>query len=34
MVWQFESTASLPLTNNEAERTLRGYVLWRKGSYG
>jgi hypothetical protein len=34
MVWQFESTASLPLTNNEAERTLRGYVLWRKCSYG
>lgn len=22
------------LTNNEAERALRGYVLWRKGSYG
>ena len=24
----------IPLTNNEAERTLRGYVLWCKGSYG
>ncbi len=22
------------LTNNEAERALHGYVLWRKGSYG
>lgn len=24
----------ISLTNNEAERSLRGYVLWRKGSYG
>ena len=24
----------IPLTNNEAERALRGYVLWRKRSYG
>ncbi|GAA4876870.1 hypothetical protein GCM10023333_07660 [Ferrimonas pelagia] len=34
MVWTFARLAELPLTNNEAEHTLRGYVLWRKGSYG
>ncbi|GAA4879022.1 hypothetical protein GCM10023333_10990 [Ferrimonas pelagia] len=34
MEWTFARHAELPLTNNEAERTLRGYVLWRKGSYG
>ncbi|MGL5526047.1 MAG: IS66 family transposase, partial [Aeromonas veronii] len=34
MLWRFMSDEDIPLTNNEAERALRGYVLWRKGSYG
>lgn len=34
MLWRFMSDDDIPLTNNEAERALRGYVLWRKGSYG
>ncbi|GKQ68972.1 hypothetical protein KAM344_41370 [Aeromonas caviae] len=34
MLWRFMDDDDIPLTNNEAERTLRGYVLWRKGSYG
>jgi transposase len=25
---------AIPVTNNEAQRSLRSYVLWRKGSYG
>ncbi|MGL5523925.1 MAG: IS66 family transposase zinc-finger binding domain-containing protein, partial [Aeromonas veronii] len=29
-----QGRVSTMLTNNEAERALRGYVLWRKGSYG
>lgn len=34
MLWRFMSDDDIPLTNNEAERALRGYVQWRKGSYG
>lgn len=34
MCWTFLTNTAIPLTNNEAERSLRGYVLWRKGSYG
>jgi transposase len=34
MLWTFLTDDRLALTNNEAERALRGYVLWRKGSYG
>ncbi len=34
MLWRFMSDDDIALTNNEAERALRGYVLWRKGSYG
>ena len=34
MCWTFLSNEAIPLTNNEAEHTLRSYVLWRKGSYG
>lgn len=34
MCWTFLSNHAIPLTNNEAERSLRSYVLWRKGSYG
>lgn len=34
MCWTFLSDNRIPLTNNEAERSLRSYVLWRKGSYG
>ena len=35
MLWRFMGDDDIPLTNNEAERTLRGsYVLWRKRSYG
>lgn len=32
MLWRFMIDDDIPLTNNEAERALRGYVLWRKGS--
>jgi len=34
MCWAFIHDHRIPLTNNEAERSLRSYVLWRKGSYG
>ena len=34
MCWAFLKDPRIPLTNNEAERSLRSYVLWRKGSYG
>lgn len=34
MLWRFLEYDQLPLTNNEAERVLRGYVLWRKCCYG
>ena len=34
MCWTFLTDEAIPLTNNEAERSLRSYVLWRKGSYG
>jgi hypothetical protein len=33
-LWTFLQDPAIPLTNNEAERRLRGYVLWRKGSFG
>ncbi|MGU5578582.1 IS66 family transposase, partial [Aeromonas caviae] len=33
-LWRFLENDEIALTNNEAERALRGYVLWRKGSYG
>lgn len=34
LYWTFLKDGRIPLTNNEAERRLRSYVLWRKGSYG
>jgi transposase len=34
MCWTFLTNQAIPVTNNEAERSLRSYVLWRKGSYG
>ena len=34
LYWTFLKNEHIPLTNNEAERRLRSYVLWRKGSYG
>lgn len=34
ILWRFISDDDIPLTNNEAEWALRGYVLWRKGSHG
>ena len=34
MLWRFMNDDEIALTNNEAERALRGYVLWRKGSFG
>ena len=34
LYWTFLYNERIPLTNNEAERRLRSYVLWRKGSYG
>ena len=34
MCWVFLKHNGVPLTNNEAERSLRSYVLWRIGSYG
>ena len=33
-LWTFLQNRTIPLTNNEAERRIRGYVLWRKGSFG
>lgn len=33
MCWLFLKHNGVPLTNNEAERSLRSYVLWRKGRY-
>lgn len=32
--WTFLDHPDIPLTNNEAERRLRSYVIWRKVSYG
>lgn len=32
--WTFLTDKVIPLTNNEAEHSLRSYILWRKGSYG
>jgi hypothetical protein len=32
--WTFLDNEEIPLTNNEAERRLRSYVIWRKVSYG
>lgn len=34
LYWTFLTDERIPLTNNEAERRLRSYVLWRKASYG
>ena len=34
MLWRFMTDDEIALTNNEGGRALRGYVLWRKGSYG
>ena len=34
MCWTFLTNQLIPLTNNKAQRSLRSYVLWRKGSYG
>lgn len=34
LYWTFLRYKEIPLTNNEAERRIRSYVLWRKGSYG
>ena len=34
MLWRFMNDHDIPQTNNEAERALRGCVLWRKRSYG
>lgn len=33
MCWAFLKDSRIPLTNNEAERSLRSYVLWRKGGH-
>ena len=33
-LWTFLRAPDIPLTNNAAERALRGAVLWRKGSFG
>lgn len=32
-LWTFLRDDEVPLTNNEAERSLRGYVIWRKLSF-
>jgi len=34
MLWRFLADDSIPLTNNAAERVIRGYVVWRKCCYG
>ncbi|KJY79056.1 IS66 family transposase [Vibrio nigripulchritudo] len=34
MLWRFLEHEQVPLTNNAAERVIRGYVLWRKCCYG
>ena len=34
MLWRFLENDEIPLTNNAAERVIRGYVLWRKCCYG
>lgn len=33
-LWTFLRAPDIPLTNNAAERALRGAVLWRKSSFG
>lgn len=33
MLWQFMGDDDIPLMNNEAERALCGYVVWRKEIY-
>lgn len=33
-LWRFVDDRGVALTNNHAERELRGFVLWRKGCYG
>lgn len=34
MLLRFVADDEIALTNSEAERALRGHVMWRKGSYG
>ena len=34
MLWTFLNNDAIPMTNNAAERVIRGFVLWRKCSYG
>lgn len=33
MLWTFLTDPAIPLTNNEAERAIRPYVIWRKTSF-
>jgi hypothetical protein len=33
MLWTFTHYPGVPLTNNEAERAIRPYVIWRKTSF-
>ena len=34
MLWTFLNNNAIPMTNNAAERVIRGFVIWRKCSYG
>ena len=33
MLWTFLKDSAIPLTNNDAERAIRPYVIWRKTSF-
>lgn len=33
MLWTFLQDRAIPMTNNEAERAIRPYVIWRKTSF-
>ena len=33
MLWTFLQDSAIPMTNNEAERAIRPYVIWRKTSF-
>ena len=33
MLWTFLQDRAIPMTNNEAERAIRPYVIWRKNSF-
>jgi len=33
MLWTFLQSRDIPMTNNEAERAIRPYVIWRKTSF-